>query len=87
MDDSSGHDMDSGFHRNELRFLGLLFGTEIGSGDFAGAAQLPRRGFRSREGVRVVFGACADVFSDLDGAFRGGVYGVRRLRSTVARHN
>lgn len=87
MDDSGGDDLDSSFHRDKFRFLSLLVRFEIGFRDLTGAAKLPRRCFGSRESFRMVFGACAYVFPAMDGAFRGGVYGIRRLWSSVARHH
>ena len=87
MDDTGGDDMDSSFHRDEFRFLSLLVRFEIGSRDFTGAAKLPRCGFGSRKSIRMVLGTCAYVFPALDGAFRGGVYGIRRLWRSVACHH
>ena len=87
MDDSGGDDLDSSLHRNQFRFLDVLVGFEIGSRDFSGAAELPRRRFGSREGFRLVIGARAFVFPSLDGSLRGGDYGIRRVWCSVARHH
>ena len=87
MDDSGGDDLDSSLHWHQFRFLDVLVGFEIGSRDISGAAQLPRRRFRSRQGFRLVLGARAFVFPSLDGSLRCGDNGIRWVWCSVARHH
>lgn len=86
MDDSCGDDMDSGIHRNQLRFLVLLVGVEIRSWDFASPAELLGHCFRFGQGFRMVLRFGLDVFSFMGCAVHRCFHGVRRLRPTMARH-
>ncbi|XP_020594174.1 uncharacterized protein LOC110034234, partial [Phalaenopsis equestris] len=87
MDDTAGDGVDPGFHRHQLRLLFLLVGAEGGDGDLAGAAQLPGRRLRSRQGLRLVFRPCTPVPPPSGCPFPCRCSRLRRLWRTVASHH
>lgn len=87
MDDSDSDDMDSGVHRYQLRFLSLFVFPEVGAGNLAGRTQLPRRGLRHGQVLRVVVGSGSAPFAAPRRHAHVGLDGLCRLWPSVARHS
>lgn len=86
VDDTGGDDLDTGVYGDEFRFLGVFIGDEIGTRDFAGAAQLLGGGVGFGESVGVVIGISVDVFAVVGCYVHCCIFGVCWVWSPMACH-